>query len=91
MWQISFAANPKVVEDLRQQLKLDERVIRHIFVKKDIFKPLPTTSAVKQRATNVLKGGTSSKQQVENHSNKHPCRSKSWYPLHGLVSLLAKW
>jgi hypothetical protein len=58
MWQISFAASPKVLEDLRQQLKLDERVLRHIVVKKAIFKPLPTTHSVKNQATELLKGET---------------------------------
>ncbi len=56
MWQISFAAKPQVLEDLQHQLKLDERVMRHLFVKKDVFKPMPTTSAVKKQATHLLKG-----------------------------------
>jgi len=56
MWQISFAAKPQVLEELQQQLKLDERILRHIFVKKDVFKPLPTTSTVKKQASQLLKG-----------------------------------
>jgi len=58
MWQISFAAKPQVLEDLQHQLKLDERVMRHLFVKKDVFKPMPTTSAVKKQATHLLKAAT---------------------------------
>jgi small subunit ribosomal protein S6 len=62
MWQISFAAKPQVLEELQQQLKLDERILRHIFVKKDVFKPLPTTSTVKKQASQLLKAAVPASQ-----------------------------
>ena len=30
MWQMGFMADPRVLKDLEHQLKVDERVLRHM-------------------------------------------------------------
>ncbi|CAL5228552.1 g11708 [Coccomyxa viridis] len=43
MWQVDFAAAPSVLEDLKHLLKVDDRIIRYVVLKREPFKPLPTT------------------------------------------------
>ena len=48
MWQITFIGNPATLPELEHLLRIDERVLRHIFVKKEPYKALPTTYSVKK-------------------------------------------
>ena len=55
MWQASFAIKPPVLEDIKRMLVLDERILRHIFTKKELFGALPTTHRVTKMAKQKLK------------------------------------
>ena len=54
MWQASFAVRPDALKGLKRDLDLDENVLRHIIVKRDLFGPLPTTHAISKMAVRQL-------------------------------------
>lgn len=54
MWQISFIVDPSALSELEHDLKVDDRVLRHLVVKKDAFTPLPSTHSVKKQAVRAL-------------------------------------
>ncbi|CAK0786027.1 hypothetical protein CVIRNUC_009240 [Coccomyxa viridis] len=54
MWQIDFAAPPSVLDNLKHLLKVDNRIIRYVFLKREPFKPLPTTYKVARQADKQL-------------------------------------
>lgn len=54
MWQITFVASPKVLPELEHNLKVDERVLRHLCMRKQPFGPMPSTHAVKERVLRNL-------------------------------------
>ena len=54
MWQASFAVRPDVLKELKRDLDLDENILRHIVVKRDMFGPLPTTHAIRKSAEREL-------------------------------------
>ncbi len=58
MWQVTFVASPKVLPDLEHSLKVDERVLRHILVKKEPLKAMPSTTTVKRRAVKTLEASS---------------------------------
>lgn len=60
MWQVTFIASPKVLPDLEHSLKVDERVLRHILVKKDPFKAMPSTATIKRKAMKTLESSAAS-------------------------------
>ena len=64
MWQITFIGNPATLPELEHLLRIDERVLRHIFVKKEPYKALPTTYSVKKKATQILKSTDGSEPQA---------------------------
>lgn len=55
MWQASFAVRPDVLDELRRDLDLDENILRHIIVKRDLFGPLPTTHAISKMAAREIR------------------------------------
>lgn len=55
MWQASFISRPAVLSELQYSLKVDERVLRHIIIKTDPFRPPPSTHAIKKQAAALLK------------------------------------
>ena len=54
MWQLDFAAAPAVLKDLDHQLKVDDRVIRFVVLKRAMFGPLPTTHSVARHAMHMV-------------------------------------
>lgn len=50
MWQVNFAASPKTLQDIDHSLRVDERVLRWIVLKRRPYNRLPTPHAVAQRA-----------------------------------------
>lgn len=54
MWQASFAARPDVLKELKRNMDLDENILRHIVVKRDMFGPLPTTHTISKAAAKEL-------------------------------------
>lgn len=54
MWQASFAVRPDVLNELKRDLDLDENILRHIIVKRDMFGALPTTHAISKKAAKEL-------------------------------------
>ena len=57
MWQLSFFVQPKGLEDVRHNLKVDERVLRFMFSKRRALDALPNTYTVTQRARRLLGAG----------------------------------
>lgn len=55
MWQLDFSAAPPALKDLEHLLKVDDRVVRYVILRKSIFKPLPTTYSVAKRAKHLLR------------------------------------
>lgn len=54
MWQISFVAAPNTIQDLQNSLKLDEQVLRYVFLKQPHRPSLPSTFAVSSQVTQKL-------------------------------------
>lgn len=54
MWQLDFAAAPPVLRDLEHLLKVDERVVRYVILRRSPFKPLPNTYKIAQRAKHAV-------------------------------------
>ncbi|KAL4442448.1 hypothetical protein ABPG77_005032 [Micractinium sp. CCAP 211/92] len=50
MWQVNFVASPKTLQDIDHSLRVDERVLRWIVLKRRPYNRLPTPHAVAQRA-----------------------------------------
>jgi small subunit ribosomal protein S6 len=61
MWQINFAANPKMLSELDHTLRVDERMLRWLVLKRLPYTPLPSPYSVARTAENVA--GTLAKQQ----------------------------
>jgi len=53
MWQINFAAAPKTLSDLDHTLRVDERVLRWLVVKRRPYAPLPNPYTVARAAERV--------------------------------------
>ena len=53
MWQINFAANPKTLADLDHTLRVDERMLRWLVVKRRPYNPLPSPYRIARAAENV--------------------------------------
>ena len=49
MWQINFAASPKTLEEVHHTLRVDERMLRWLVVKRRPYDPLPSTVQVGTR------------------------------------------
>ena len=54
LWQLDFAAAPDVLKDLDHLLKVDERVVRSVVLRRSAFAPLPNTYAIAKRARRLL-------------------------------------
>ena len=54
MWQLTFMASPSAISELEHGLKVDERILRHLLVKKEPFKAMPNTYKVSKIATRML-------------------------------------
>lgn len=53
MWQVNFAASPKTLQDIDHTLRVDERVLRWIVLKRRPYNRLPTPHTVARKADNV--------------------------------------
>lgn len=53
MWQLTFAGNPKVLADIDHTLRVDERVLRWIVMKRRAFENLPNPYKVARAAEKV--------------------------------------
>ncbi|KAL4447863.1 hypothetical protein ABPG75_005082 [Micractinium tetrahymenae] len=53
MWQMNFAASPKTLDDLDHSLRVDERVLRWIVLKRRPYNRLPTPHTVARAAETV--------------------------------------
>ena len=53
MWQINFAAKPETLPDLDHILRVDERMLRWLVLKRRPYLPLPTPHRVSRMATAV--------------------------------------
>ncbi|GAB4818326.1 hypothetical protein N2152v2_005372 [Parachlorella kessleri] len=53
MWQLTFAANAKVLADIDHTLRVDERMLRWIVLKRRPFEPLPNPYRVARAAEQV--------------------------------------
>lgn len=53
MWQVNFAASPKTLADIDHSLRVDERVLRWIVLKRRPYNRLPTPYAVARAAEAV--------------------------------------
>jgi hypothetical protein len=54
MWQLNFSAAPPALKDLEHLLKVDERVIRYVILRRSVFTPFPSTHSVAKRAKHLL-------------------------------------
>ncbi|BDA51076.1 probable 30S ribosomal protein S6 [Coccomyxa sp. Obi] len=54
MWQLDFAAAPPVLRELEHLLKVDDRVVRYVILRRSAFKPLPNTYKVANKAKRTL-------------------------------------
>lgn len=54
MWQMGFLADPRSLSELEHQLKVDERVLRHLVVKKRALPKLPNTYWLAKKAKALL-------------------------------------
>ncbi len=54
MWQLDFAAAPPMLGELEHLLKVDDRVVRYVILRRAPFKPLPNTYKVANQAKRVL-------------------------------------
>lgn len=50
MWQLTFAANPKVLSEIDHSLRIDERVLRWAVLKRRHLAPLPNPYRVARAA-----------------------------------------
>lgn len=53
MWQVTFAANPRALADIDHTLRIDERVLRWIVLKRRAFEPLPNPYRIARAAEKV--------------------------------------
>jgi small subunit ribosomal protein S6 len=53
MWQINFAASPKALPDLDHVLRVDERMLRWLVLKRRPYNALPTPYSVARAAEHV--------------------------------------
>jgi ribosomal protein S6 len=54
MWQLDFAAAPPALKDLEHLLKVDDRVVRYVILRRSPFKPLPNTYKLANQAKRML-------------------------------------
>ena len=54
MWQLDFAAAPALLKDLDHLLKVDDRIVRFVVLKRAVFGPLPTTHSVARHAMRMV-------------------------------------
>ena len=54
MWQVSFVAASSTIQDLQNSLRLDEQVLRYVFLKQPHRPSLPSTFAVSSQVTQKL-------------------------------------
>lgn len=54
MWQLDFAAAPPVLKDVEHLLKVDDRVVRYVILRRSPFQPLPNTYKVANQAKRML-------------------------------------
>lgn len=50
MWQLTFAAVPDTVKEMEDALRLDERVIRWVVLKRKKNEPLPSSYRIARAA-----------------------------------------
>lgn len=53
MWQVNFAASPATLAGLDHTLRVDERMLRWMLLKRRPYNPLPTPYAVARAAEHV--------------------------------------
>lgn len=54
MWELTFMAAPTALPHLEHGLKVDERVLRYIVMKKQILQPFPNPYRVSRLARRLL-------------------------------------
>ena len=54
LWQLDFAAAPAVLKDLDHLLKVDDRIVRSVVLRRSAFEPLPNTYTIAKRARRLL-------------------------------------
>jgi len=50
MWQLTFASSPKVLGDIDHSLRVDEQVLRWVFLKRRQIDPLPNPYRIARAA-----------------------------------------
>ena len=78
MVQISFNSAPTLIEDMKHDMRTDERVLRWIAVKKKALRPLSDYKARDPRNLNLPAATTTTK---ESAAPKPPTQPVSKYPL----------
>ena len=78
MVQISFNSAPTLIEDMKHDMRTDERVLRWIAVKKKALRPLSDYKARDPRNPNLPAATTTTK---ESAAPKPPTQPVSKYPL----------
>jgi ribosomal protein S6 len=53
MWQINFAASPETLPELDHTLRVDERMLRWLVLKRRPYAPLPSPYRLARTAANV--------------------------------------
>lgn len=53
MWQINFAASPETLPELDHTLRVDERMLRWLVLKRRPYAPLPSSYRLARTAANV--------------------------------------
>ncbi len=56
MWQLGFMSAPTALPQLEHGLKVDDRILRYIVIKKRALGPMPNTYRVARTAEKVLEG-----------------------------------
>jgi Ribosomal protein S6 len=55
-WQINFMASPAALDEVKHQLRVDERVLRFILQRKNALPRLPNTFAIRKLVAEKLAG-----------------------------------
>ena len=53
MWQLTFACNPAVLAEIDHSLRVDERILRWVVLKRKAFPALPNSYRIARAAESV--------------------------------------
>ena len=64
MWQLTFACNPEVLAEIDHSLRVDERILRWVVLKRQAFPALPNSYRIARAAESVAAPLESQQQQA---------------------------